>query len=325
VEINCHGGLVPSQTILHDLAHSGIPTMPWRALAERNRLSPIETESLDALTRAQTLRTASILLDQAQGALASRVQDMLRRLGGGELAEVATNLCQLLQYSELGLHLVAPWRVAIVGRPNVGKSSLLNAMVGYHRALVHPTAGTTRDLVTATTAIDGWPVEFADCAGIRLASDELEAAGVARARLAIAQSDRQLVVFDASEAITDNDEAILHLCPNPLVVANKSDLPAAWNPTQSTGRVFATSALRGAGIADLLIHLATFLVPNVPPKGEAVPFTARQLELLNRAQQLLQDRDVSAATECLHRLLAVPAITEFPRPADLAYLASADG
>jgi tRNA U34 5-carboxymethylaminomethyl modifying GTPase MnmE/TrmE len=107
---------------------------------------------------------------------------------------------------------VDPWRVAIVGRPNVGKSSLLNAIVGFERAIVHPTPGTTRDLVTARTAVDGWPVEFIDSAGIRSGRDAIESAGIEQARQAIESSDLALVVLDRSEPLAPEDHEIIRLC-----------------------------------------------------------------------------------------------------------------
>jgi tRNA modification GTPase len=303
VEIHCHGGLVPSQTILDDLALAGISTVAWQTVAERSCQSSIEAEALDALARAPTLRTAAILLDQAQGALTSVVHELLRRLAQGESDAVAGCLGRMLQYSDVGRHLTAPWKVAIVGRPNVGKSSLLNALAGYDRAIVHPTAGTTRDLVTATTAIDGWPVEFTDCAGIRVASDELEIAGIARARQAIGNSDRQIVVLDLSATFTRDDEIILQSCPQPIAVGNKADRPAALDIGRFASRVLVISAHTGQGMTDLLDHLSRSLVPNPPAAGQAIPFFDRQIELLRRAERACSERRVDAARDYLRSVI----------------------
>ena len=90
------------------------------------------------------------------------------------------------------------WRVVIAGPPNVGKSSLINAMAGYERAIVSPLPGTTRDVVTLTTAIDGWPVQLADTAGLRASDDELESAGVKLAGAALAAADLVILVCDAT-------------------------------------------------------------------------------------------------------------------------------
>jgi tRNA modification GTPase len=303
VEINCHGGRIPSQIILDDLAHRGVATVPWMLLAEHNAESHVELEAQEALTRAHTLRTAAILLDQLAGALSKVIGDLVKQLPQGESQTVVARLRDLLVFSEFGSHLTAPWRVAIVGRSNVGKSSLLNALVGYDRAIVHSTAGTTRDLVTATTSMDGWPVELADSAGIRAAADEVEAAGVERARQAIDWSDRQLVVFDASTAISAEDWSILRLCPRPLVVANKSDLPAAWSSTVVSGNAISASARTGNGVETIVSQLASVLVPNVPAAGAAVPFTARQVELLRRAEETLRGGDLTLASQWLRGVI----------------------
>ena len=105
---------------------------------------------------------------------------------------------QILEYRDVGLHLTMPWRVVIAGPPNVGKSSLMNAIAGYQRAIVSPLPGTTRDVVTITTAINGWPVQIADTAGLRDTVDELESAGIALAGAVVEQADLVIVVSDAS-------------------------------------------------------------------------------------------------------------------------------
>ena len=104
----------------------------------------------------------------------------------------------LARYAPLGRRLTAPWRVVVAGPPNVGKSSLVNALAGYQRSIVAPTPGTTRDVVTTRLAIDGWPVELADTAGVREATDALETQGVRLAREATAAADLCLWVLDAS-------------------------------------------------------------------------------------------------------------------------------
>ena len=215
---------------------------------------------------------------------------------------------QLLARAPLGLHLTAPWRVAIVGRPNVGKSSLLNALVGFDRAIVHPAAGTTRDLVTATTAVNGWPVEFCDSAGIRAADEPLETAGIERARRAIAESDWQIVVFDRSQTLNHEDHEILGLCPQPIVIVNKIDLPAAWEPDVLAVPSQSVSAHSRAGIDQLIVRLGSSLIPDPPQRGEALPFTSRQVELLQEAQILLTCHNAISARDCLARLVGVRAI-----------------
>jgi tRNA modification GTPase len=298
VEIHCHGGLVPSRTILADLASLGIATVPWQEISRLGAQSTTELEALEALTKALTVHTASILLDQQRGALARRLKGISQLLGEGRCDEAADDLARLLDYEELGSHLVTPWRIAIVGRPNVGKSSLLNAIVGFNRAIVHPTPGTTRDLVSATTAVDGWPVEFLDTAGIRASVDKLESAGIDRARSALTDSDVQLFVCDTSQPVTAEDGSILKSCSRPIFVANKADLPALWRLEEYSTNALLISARTGAGIGELLSHIGRSLVPKCPDPGEALPFTERQANQLRQALECLQHgRDAIAAMD----------------------------
>ena len=173
----------------------------------------------------------------------------------------------------VGLRLIAGWRVVLAGRPNVGKSRLLNALAGYDRAIVDATPGTTRDVVTARTAFEGWPVELADTAGLRPSDDPIEASGVVLARARQGEADLVLVVLDRSEPLTDIDRAIVSEHARGLVVANKCDLPAAWSPGDLDA--VAVSAERGDGIEELV---ATIAQP-ARPRGSA-PSPRRPLSSL---------------------------------------------
>ena len=129
------------------------------------------------------------------------------------------------------------WRAA-----NVGKSSLVNALAGYQRSVVTETPGTTRDVVSASLAIDGWPVELIDTAGQRGVADPLEEQGIARGRLAVAAADLCLWVVDvtADPIWPDGDAG------NPIRVINKSDLPAAWDIGRVTNSVVISAQLVSA-------------------------------------------------------------------------------
>ena len=141
--------------------------------------------------------------------------------------------------------------LAIVGRPNVGKSSLFNRLLEQDRAIVTDIPGTTRDLVSETAALEGVPVRFVDTAGIRDGSDVVEALGIERSLRAMADADLTLVVIDGAAALTDGDIEILGRAAAQgryLVVANKSDLPAVAQAPEGAVRV---SAATGAGMDDL--------------------------------------------------------------------------
>ncbi len=143
--------------------------------------------------------------------------------------------------------------LAIVGRPNVGKSSLFNRLVERERAIVTATPGTTRDLVTETVSLGGIPVKLVDTAGIRRALDEAESIGIQKSMEALADADLVLVVLDASQPGAAEDQPLLDQIKDrkAIVVENKSDLGATHTPTPARGEAIRTSALTGEGIPEL--------------------------------------------------------------------------
>lgn len=298
VEIHCHGGpevvglLLEllrqrglSETDLPVFRHAIIDNDPIRILAE------------DALTRAPSVRTASILLDQCQGALRSALKTIDAELGAGNKESALGQLEALSARSALGLHLTTPWRVVIAGAPNVGKSSLVNALAGYQRSIVSPIPGTTRDVVTTQLAFDGWPVELSDTAGLRTGGEELEEAGIARARQTLSSADLVLWLLDASgTAVWPESES-----EKILLVVNKIDLSPAWPLTEAAGAL-RVSAQTGAGLAELIQSISTWLVPNPPAPGEAVPFTSFQVERIRMARDLVRGGN-DAGRERLSELL----------------------
>ena len=217
-----------------------------------------------------------------------------------DLATANARLCELVARGCVGRHLVEPFRVTLAGPPNVGKSSLINALVGYQRAIVHNEPGTTRDVLTAQTAINGWPVQLSDTAGVRPSEDELEQAGVSLARAAARGSDLVLLVRDASSPVTSADQALRTDLPDALVVRNKCDLLSS-SATLETADEVSTSALTGAGIDQLLAAITSRLVPLELPEGAAVPFTSDQINAIERAWSAARMGDSVLASSLLTR------------------------
>jgi tRNA modification GTPase len=150
------------------------------------------------------------------------------------------------------------FRLAIVGRPNAGKSSLFNRLVERERAIVTATPGTTRDLVTERVAIDGIPVDLVDTAGLREAHDEAERIGIAKSHEAIAEADVVLLVVDSAVGLSAEDRAVLERGDgrDVIIAMNKSDLVGpesddSRNPAEGKNILVRTSALTGEGIAAL--------------------------------------------------------------------------
>jgi tRNA modification GTPase len=295
LEIHCHGGAEVVRMCLECLAKRGIQICTWRELLQLTVDSSIGAAVAAEIAQARTVRTAAILLDQYQGAFEEAVRAM------GDSKTMTRLLDELVARIPLGRHLVEPWRVVVAGSPNVGKSSLVNALAGYQRSIVSEVPGTTRDLVTTAIAVDGWPVELTDTAGIRAEAVALEEQGVVRARTAAAGADLCLWVMDGSESpIWPAAEASEF-----LVVINKTDLPPAWD-WQQANEAIRVSARTGAGLSELCDVLAARLVPQPPPAGTAVPFTPELCAAVEEAQRLCRAGETDAARETLLRSLAKP-------------------
>ena len=187
----------------------------------------------------------------------------------------------------------------IAGRPNVGKSSLINALLGYQRSIVYDQPGTTRDVVTATTAIDGWPVQLIDTAGLRDSADTIEAEGVKRARDQMSSADLLLQVSDLSQPW--QEPAAYDEPPPRLWIHNKADLPRHDGLPRPDG--LEVSAEKGMGLASLIELVSRNLVPLPPDPGEAVPFLPQQITALRAARHLLDTRQTAAAAKQLAQIL----------------------
>lgn len=313
VELHCHGGLAAVAAIEEALMAAGCLRLAWPDWAAEREADPFAAAALVALADARTERTAAILLDQYHGALSRALDDIRQASERAEFDAAQQQVGVLLKRAELGRHLVRPWRVVLAGRINVGKSSLINALAGFGRSIVHATPGTTRDAVTLTTAIDGWPVELCDTAGLRVGGDAVELAGIERARERLGQADLAILVFDRSATWSAEDQVLVDQWPGALLVHNKCDLPSEVvkkggqaphqtpirqdlrEPARSQSPFFhnlsasddrpaglAISALQGLGMAELLDAIAQRLVPDPPPPGVAVPFTADQVEAVRQ-------------------------------------------
>jgi tRNA modification GTPase len=228
------------------------------------------------------------LLDQLNGAFARAVEAIL-----ADWPNTRPQLERLAALAPLGRRLNDPPRVVIAGPPNVGKSALLNALAGYQRSIVSPTAGTTRDVVGVELAFDGWPVRVSDTAGLREAGEQIEAAGIELAERELAGADLVVWVLDRSD-------------PDPvfpphdfrgrlLSVVNKTDLGCAWAEPATADGLLRVSAETGSGIPSLVGQIVHRLFPIVPPPGEAVPFTPELCDTVERAaagdiESLLRDQ-----------------------------------
>jgi tRNA modification GTPase len=289
VEIHCHGGNAAVGRILNDLESIGCRIQNWQQL-QRESLGFFEAECLEALTQATTLRTASILLEQQTELLRKSIETALEKTES-QIDVVIGQLSQLLRWSEFGLHLTRPWNVVLAGRPNVGKSSLINALLGFSRSIVFDQPGTTRDVVTAEAAFEGWPVRLADTAGLRRRADRLESAGIDKARKIIAEADCRILLFDTSRPPHREDRVLLSDWPEAIIVAHKTDLPCVWDRNELPGDALSVSSITGAGVETVAREIIARLIPEAPSPGTPIPVTERQIENLSKARAAIEDGD----------------------------------
>jgi len=290
LEVHSHGGREVVRFVIELFREQGLQLCSWEDFLRKTSADALRAEAAIALAQAATLRTAGILLDQQQGALGPALEEIRQSLERGETSVAEAQLARLGRYATVGRHLTQPWRVVVAGAPNVGKSSLVNALTGYPRCIVAATPGTTRDVVTTRLALDGWLIELSDTAGQRSGAEALEEQGIRRARTSAAKADLCLWLLDASALPVWPSEPLTAV----QYVISKSDLPLAWD-TASAPDAVRVSSVTGAGLAELCATLIARLVPNPPPPGTAVPFTSHLCDGVEAALRVLAAGDAAEA------------------------------
>ena len=308
IEVHCHGGLSAVTSIITSLVAAGCKQCDSEQLHELLESDPLVRLAGRLLPSAPTARTAGLILEQYRGGLAGTLEKILQELERGEASTALSRLEQLCDFSDLGRHLVKPWQVCLAGAPNVGKSSLLNALVGYQRAIVNEQAGTTRDQLTVTTVVDGWPLELIDTAGLGESDQPLEKAGMELTRACIESADVVLLVTDASRPGSVNGLPAGQF-GDPLLVLNKWDLVDAAavagpdrceksDPGESHDGV-RVSATCGWGIERLLDHLSRRLVPSPPVDGQQVPCGDELIDAIGQAARAVACGETERASRLL--------------------------
>jgi tRNA modification GTPase len=299
VEVHCHGGAEVVRWLMEIFEKQGCQSCSLSDLERATSTNPLKTAASLELAQATTVRTAGILLDQYHGACERALSEIQSALAKDDVDMAIRLLESLDRFADVGRHLTTPWKVAVIGPPNVGKSSLVNALAGFQRAVVAPTPGTTRDLVTTAIAVDGWPVELIDTAGLRDESESLEGQGIMLARQAANEADLCLWILDASEPPIW-PEGELRENKKLRFVVNKIDLTAAWDIPES-GTIL-VSARTGAGLNELVEALGRWLVPDSPVAGVAVPFTPK---LASQIEEALTDIRAGRIEEMKQKLTAL--------------------
>ena len=348
VEINCHGGIRVVMRIYELLQSSGAEGVDWDSLFQRSfendKIDFIQKEAFQELIHARTKLGLKVLLDQYGGALSGALQQGLEIIegirqsllvkdnentpplsppsqgggAGGFENEFNTSISVLtehvrysLETASFGVSLTTPQVLVILGKPNVGKSTLINAILGEERMLVHHEPGTTRDYVSEFISIKDIPFELVDTAGVRETSDMLEVMSIEMTQEQLQRADKVIVVFDNSRNFDHEDEGILNALNSWLTikacndsqqkvntnaiipVVNKCDLPAKLDKLRIEAAlhqpVCCISALNKKGLEDLNKRLVQEFDTAYSPM-KSVVFNKRQYLLLSKANVLMKEK-----------------------------------
>jgi tRNA modification GTPase len=327
IEINCHGGITSVNQVLQVVLQFGARLAEPGEFTKRaflnGRIDLSQAEAVMDLIRAKTDRAMHVALQQLDGNLSTLIRnlrsDILDTLAQVEvnidypeyddvetltsqlLVEkaklVKTQIQQLLQTASQGKILREGLATAIIGRPNVGKSSLLNFLLQEEKAIVTEVAGTTRDIIEEYVNVRGVPLKLVDTAGIRETEDIVEKIGVEKSRQALANSDLVLLVFNQNEKLTEEDRLLIEATDqnHRIVILNKMDLPNKLDLTKleelvDPDSIVKTSILTKSGIDKLEEKIAyLFFAGQTGEKDATYVSNVRHIALLNDAESALDD------------------------------------
>lgn len=324
VEVHCHGGAFLSRQILGLILAHGARQAEAGEFTKRaflnGKLDLAQAEAVLDLIRARTIKGAELALNQASGALSKHVGELREELLDilvqveaaidfpdedieflqrpklvEKISRLANKISAISATYEWGRLFREGAKVCICGRPNVGKSSLLNALLGAARVIVTPIPGTTRDVIEESINLDGLPVVIWDTAGIRETRDQIEQLGVEMSRQFLEKADAAIVVFDGSEKLSSEDLAVLRSVSDKkrLVVINKNDLPMAFSVDEikrqdAEAALVLISAKSGDGIDPLKSVLRNLILNYQAEPDVAVTNVRHHSELLRSAASLEQ-------------------------------------
>lgn len=327
VEINSHGGILVVNKVLQVVLNNGARLAEPGEFTKRaflnGRIDLSQAEAVMDMIRAKTDRAMHVAVDQLDGQMArlicdlrqkildtlaqvevnidypeyDDIEEMTSQLLEDKAREVKADIQKLLETAQQGKILREGLATAIIGRPNVGKSSLLNALLRQDKAIVTDVAGTTRDVIEEYVNVKGVPLKLIDTAGIRETDDEVERIGVDRSRQAIQQADLILLVFNQSEKLTAEDEALIEATKgqNRIILLNKTDLDQQLNVDKlsqliANDPIVSTSMMTQAGMDELQDKIAELFFSGQTGERDATYVSnTRHIALLEEAEDALSE------------------------------------
>lgn len=326
VEINCHGGLIAVQRILEMVLEQGARLADPGEFTKRaflnGRIDLSQAEAVMDVIQSKTNKAMNVALNQLDGKLSRLIRKLRQELietiahvevnidypeyddveeMSHELMQIKTKYVEgeikkLLQVAEQGKILREGIKTAIIGRPNVGKSSLMNSLVQEERAIVTDIPGTTRDVIEEYVNVRGIPLKLIDTAGIRETKDIVEKIGVERSRKMLQEADLVLFMLNNNETLTDDDRMIFESLEqlNYIVIINKVDLERKIEMEEimklSKGAIISTSLINDQGSTELETALSTMFFSNELSSDEVTYVSnIRHISLLKQAKASLDD------------------------------------
>lgn len=323
VEINCHGGVVLLKKILRLVLQNGAQAAAPGEFTKRaflnSKLDLSEAESVMTLISAQGEQGANAAFNQLEGSLSRKIEkinssllslaahiaawvdypdDEIEELGNNELYSTIYNahleLCALLSNFDSGMAVTNGVEAAIVGKPNVGKSTLMNLLTGYDRSIVTEIEGTTRDVVEETVNLNGCILRISDTAGMRETGDIVEKLGVERSRKKLERAAIVFAVFDLSKPLSDEDKELIDECKdkNVIPIINKTDLEPRLDVDyikNKLGSPLFISAKSGDGYNDLCDRVAELMGTKNFDTTSAMLVNERQRICCQKASDALKD------------------------------------
>jgi len=326
VEVSCHGGIVSVKKVLDLLLLQGIRLAEPGEFTKRaflnGRIDLTQAEAVIDLIRAKSDKAFKVALKQVEGSLSKRikalrhelvelmahievnidypehdVEEMTNAFIRGKCERVMGDIRQLLHTANQGKILREGIETAIIGRPNVGKSSLLNELAQTNRAIVTDIPGTTRDVIEEFVNVGGVPLKLLDTAGIRETSDIVEQIGVERSKTALAEADLILLVLSSSEELQEDEAQMLEQLAGrqTIVILNKTDLPRQLDASSVARlypqeRIVELSLLEGRGVGELeraISHI--FFDGKLDASDLTYVSNVRHIHLLKLALRSLED------------------------------------